>query len=187
MRQASPPTSPAPKLGLAYQIAFIRLTGRAPGQQPFEILEDLVGYVATELNANPRDLDLYARRRERSVQDICEVVASVMAYGCNIGPETMARVTNDVSYKAIRRLADWQFSEDKLHGALADLVNGISRCDAAEVWGHARTSSSDGQRYLFPRKTLKATYSHRHPIRAVTSVGKHASLPRPHRSPGAAR
>ena len=53
------------------------------------------------------------------------------------------------------------FSEDKLRGALADLVNGISRCDAAEVWGHARTSSSDGQRYLFPRKTLKATYSHR--------------------------
>ena len=43
------------QLGLAYQIAFIRLTGRAPGQQPFEILEDLVGYVATELNANPRD------------------------------------------------------------------------------------------------------------------------------------
>ena len=30
------------QLGLAYQIAFIRLTGRAPGQQPFEILEDLV-------------------------------------------------------------------------------------------------------------------------------------------------
>ena len=39
------------------------LTGRAPGQQPFEILEDLVGYVATELNANPRDLDPYARRQ----------------------------------------------------------------------------------------------------------------------------
>ena len=66
-----------------------------------------------------------------------------------------------LSYKAIRRLADWQFSEDKLRGTLADLVNGISRCDAAEVWGHARTSSSDGQRYLFLRKTLKATYSHR--------------------------
>ena len=35
------------QLGLAYQIAFIRLTGRAPGQQPFEILEDLVGYGTT--------------------------------------------------------------------------------------------------------------------------------------------
>ena len=33
--------------GLAYQIAFIRLTGRAPGQQPFEIIEDLVGYGTT--------------------------------------------------------------------------------------------------------------------------------------------
>ena len=32
------------QLGLAYYIAFIRLTGLAPGQQPFEILEDLVGY-----------------------------------------------------------------------------------------------------------------------------------------------
>ena len=51
------------QLGLAYQIAFIRLTGRAPGRQPFEILKDLVGYVATDLNANPRDLDLYARRQ----------------------------------------------------------------------------------------------------------------------------
>ena len=30
------------------KIAFIRLTGRAPGQQPFEILEDLVGYVSCE-------------------------------------------------------------------------------------------------------------------------------------------
>ena len=36
------------QLGLAYQIAFIRLTGRAPGQQPFEILEDLVVYVSCE-------------------------------------------------------------------------------------------------------------------------------------------
>ncbi len=36
------------QLGLAYQIAFIRLTGLAPGQQPFEILEDLVGYVSCE-------------------------------------------------------------------------------------------------------------------------------------------
>ena len=36
------------QLGLAYQIAFIRLTGRAPGQQPFEILEDLVGDVSCE-------------------------------------------------------------------------------------------------------------------------------------------
>ena len=67
------------QLGLAYQIAFIRLTGRAPGQQPFEILEDLVGYVATELNANPRDLDLYARRASQRSRPIWRGSASTLA------------------------------------------------------------------------------------------------------------
>ena len=142
------------------QQALERLTSWMGAHMRSIRLPDLLIEVDNELDWS-RHFIPPSRRRERSVQDICEVVASVMAYGCNIGPETMARVTNDVSYKAIRRLADWQFSEDKLRVALADLVNGISRCDAAEVWGHARTSSSDGQRYLFPRKTLKATYSHR--------------------------
>ena len=67
------------QLGLAYQIAFIRLTGRAPGQQPFEIFEDLVGYVATELNANPRDLDLYARRQPTFSAPIWRGSASTLA------------------------------------------------------------------------------------------------------------
>lgn len=44
---------------------------------------------------------------------------------------------------------------------MADIVNTIVRCDTSETWGQARTSSSDGQRYLFPRKRLKATYNHR--------------------------
>ena len=38
--------------------------GRAPGQQPFEILEALVGYVATELNANPRRIARYDEKHE---------------------------------------------------------------------------------------------------------------------------
>ena len=66
------------QLGLAYQIAFIRLTGRAPGQQPFEILEDLVGYVATELNAkSPRSRSLCAARgssREKQLHALARCV-----------------------------------------------------------------------------------------------------------------
>ena len=53
------------QLGLAYQIAFIRLTGRAPGQQPFEILEDLVGYVPTAFDPGP--LDPVVNRKERTI------------------------------------------------------------------------------------------------------------------------
>ena len=52
------------QLGLAYQIAFIRLTGRAPGQQPFEIL---------------RDLDLYARRASQRSRPIWRGSASTLA------------------------------------------------------------------------------------------------------------
>ena len=70
----------------------------------------------------------------------------------------MARVTNDVSYKAIRRLADWQFSEDKLRGALADLVNGAREdleqrrpalpLSQEDPEGHVQPSPSDSRRHV---------------------------------------
>ena len=83
-------------------------------------------------------------------------------------------MTNDVSYKAIRRLADWQFSEDKLRGALADLVNGISRCDAAEVWGHVALFGlfAEVERDLISERTKEA-------LAAAKAKGK--LLGRPHR------
>ena len=33
--------------------------------------------------------------------------------------------------------------------------------DTTQVWGDGSTSSSDGQRFLFPRRVLRRTYSHR--------------------------
>lgn len=97
----------------------------------------------------------------RTAEGVCQVVATVIAYGCNLGPQTMARLTRGVSYKQIKRVADWQLHEDVLRAALADVVNAISKLDTARVWEEARTSSSDGQRFLFPRKSVKRTYSHR--------------------------
>ena len=84
-----------------------------------------------------------------------------MAYGCNLGPQTMARLTRGVSYKQIKRIADWHLQEEVFRAALADIVNAISKLDTAKVWGQAKTSSSDGQRFLFPRRSVKRTYSHR--------------------------
>ncbi|OZC01482.1 Tn3 family transposase [Rubricoccus marinus] len=98
---------------------------------------------------------------ERSPADVCEAVAAVIAFGCNLGPQTMAELTDGVSYDRIKRLADWRLHGDALRGALASVVNGIAGLDTARVWGEGKTSSSDGQRFLFPRKTLKRTYSHR--------------------------
>ena len=66
-----------------------------------------------------------------------------------------------MSYAQIKRVADWQLHEEALRRALAVVVDAISNLETARVWGEGKTSSSDGQRFLFPRRTLKRTYSHR--------------------------
>lgn len=98
---------------------------------------------------------------ERSAGDVCAAVAAVIAYGCNLGPQTMASLTDGVGYDQIKRVADAHLHGDALRRALADVVNGIAGLDTARVWGEGQMSSSDGQRFLFPRRTLKRTYSHR--------------------------
>ena len=49
------------RLGLAYQIAFSRLTGRFPQQAPFEVYEDLVLFVAQDLGIEPEEIWDYAK------------------------------------------------------------------------------------------------------------------------------
>lgn len=100
-------------------------------------------------------------KADRSPAGVCRAVAAVMAYGCNLGPVGMARQTKGVTYAQIRRIADWHLHEDALRSALAEVTDGIAKLDTAKVWGEGRTSSSDGQRFIFPRKTIKRTYSHR--------------------------
>ena len=41
---------PYTRLGFAYQLAFVRLTNRVPGQRPFEITEDILTYVSVQLD-----------------------------------------------------------------------------------------------------------------------------------------
>ena len=50
----------------------------------------------------------------------CQVVATIMAYGCNPGPETMARLTTDVTYADIQQIADWYLHEEALRAALVE-------------------------------------------------------------------
>ncbi len=101
------------------------------------------------------------RQKKRLVEDVCTVIATIMAYGCNIGPYTMAQLTQGVSYNNIKQVADWYLHEDTLRQALADVVNAIARLDTIRVWGEGKTSSSDGQRFLFPQRVLQRTYSPR--------------------------
>jgi hypothetical protein len=51
------------RLGLAYQMAFLRLTGRFPSQQPVELLPDVLAFVASELGMAPTAIEPYAQRQ----------------------------------------------------------------------------------------------------------------------------
>src|SRR5262249_23245462 len=52
------------RLGLAYQMGFVRLTGRFPAQQPLEMLHDLLVWVAQEVGLDPSAIEAYAPRRQ---------------------------------------------------------------------------------------------------------------------------
>ena len=89
------------------------------------------------------------------------MIATIIAYGCNLGPETMAQLTERVSYEDIQRITDWYLHDEALRAALADIVNAMLALDTTQVWGDGSTASSDGQRFLFPQRVRRRTYSHR--------------------------
>ena len=51
--QIAPVSGAHNRLGLAYQIAFLRLTCRFPSQQPLELLPDVLALIATNLRSPP--------------------------------------------------------------------------------------------------------------------------------------
>src|SRR5439155_5552129 len=51
------------RLGFAYPMAFLRLTGRFPNQQPLELLPDVLAFVASELALAPTVMGAYAQRQ----------------------------------------------------------------------------------------------------------------------------
>ena len=98
---------------------------------------------------------------EREPESVCHILATIMAYGCNVGPFTMAQLTEGITYHQIKRIADWQLSEEAQRQALAQLVNAISSLDVTRHWGEGKTSSSDGQRFRYKQKVLQQTWSPR--------------------------
>jgi TnpA family transposase len=101
------------------------------------------------------------QRGGRDAEDVCTLLAVVLAHGCNIGLHTMAQITQGLAHKQLKRVSDWQMTEEAQRAALAALVHAISRLDTTLHWGEGRTSASDGQRFAMPRKVLQQTYSTR--------------------------
>src|SRR6516164_4092186 len=88
-------------------------------------LPDLLIEVDNQRGFTPNFLTL-AQREERSPEDIYAVLAAVMAHGCNLGVYTMAQLTSDVTYQQLKRIGDWQLTEEAQRSALAELVSAIA-------------------------------------------------------------
>ena len=73
----------------------------------------------------------------------------------------MEKVAPDITYRRLKNVSDWRLVEENQRAALAAIVHGISRLDAAGHWGDGTTSASDGQRFAMPHKVLQRIYSTR--------------------------
>ena len=51
------------RLGFAYQIGFVRLFSRFPAQQPLEVCDELLSFVAMQLNIDATSIEEYAARQ----------------------------------------------------------------------------------------------------------------------------
>ncbi|MBE0524916.1 MAG: Tn3 family transposase [Methanosarcinales archaeon] len=121
-------------------------------------LPDLLIEVDNELKITRHFMSI-SQQENPSVGDICAILATILAHGCNIGPYTMSQITDGVSYNRIKHITDWMLTVEAQRVALAQVVNAISRLDITQAWGVGKTSSSDGQRFAFKRKVLQQTYS----------------------------
>ena len=93
--------------------------------------------------------------------EVCALLAAILAHGCNLGLYTMEKVAPDIAYRRLKYVSDWRLVEENQRAALAAIVHGISRLDAAGHWGDGTTSASDGQRFAMPQRVLQRTYSTR--------------------------
>ena len=73
----------------------------------------------------------------------------------------MEKVAPAIAYRRLKYVSDWRLVEENQRAALAGIVHGISRLDAAGQWGDGTTSASDGHRFAMPHKVLQRTYSTR--------------------------
>jgi len=121
-------------------------------------LPDLLVEVDNELNFTEAFMPLN-KQGLRLVEDVCSIIVTIMAHGCNIGPYTMSRLVQNISYDKIKRITDWQLSDEALRLTLSWVVNAISKLSISKNWGEGKTSSADVHLVSFGEKVLQQTYN----------------------------
>jgi TnpA family transposase len=131
-----------------------------PTKAPTLRLPELRLAVDNDLNGTRHFLPR-GRRDTRTADEVGPVVATSMASGCKLGPETMAPRTTGGSDADMQRLTDGYLHDEALRAALADIVHAMLALDPTQVWGDGSPASRDGQRVLCPQRVLRRTSRHR--------------------------
>lgn len=87
------------------------------------------------------------------------ILAALIALGCNIGPQRMAAASPGIGFREISQITNWYFTEESLKAASVDLVNAAARLPLSRLWGQGDTCSADGMRFYVPLNILAADFS----------------------------
>jgi len=151
---------PTEKLSAAEQVQLDQLKDWLGQHMRWIRLPDLLIEVDNELGFTQHFMSA-SQRQTRSADEVCTILAAIMAQGCNIGLSTMAQLVQGISYRQLKRVNDWQMTEEVQRAVLSQLVGAISTLETSLRWGSGKTSASDGQRFALPRKVLQRSYSPR--------------------------
>lgn len=83
------------------------------------------------------------------------LLAAVLAAGCNLGPAGMAHASG-ISEDTLAWTGTWYLREDTLRAANSRLVDAHHRLPLPQAWGGGTLSSSDGQRFPQRGRSLTA-------------------------------
>lgn len=88
--------------------------------------------------------------------------AGIMGYGCQLGIQLMAQISQGVDENELENTANWYFSNDNLKRANNKVLQFIQTLELPECFRKSPDSlhtSSDGQKYQVPKESLNANYS----------------------------
>ena len=111
---------------------------------------------------------------------VSKKMAVLMAEGMNIGLQNLSYCVQGMSYGDLAGVYDRYFREDTLHQALVAVVNFYHQLPITRSWGDGTASSSDGQIFGVPVKTVYSQYHPESPSRSgralslYTHVSDHA-------------
>ena len=132
------------------------ITSRMPQIDLAEVLADMDQHVGLS------DFFTHAAGQTNRMPALrVHLFAALLAHGCNLGVDRMARISG-LSSEQIQWVSTWYLRHDTLTEANDAIVNFHHAQPVAALWGDGTLSSSDGQRFAVGVQTPVARYQRKY-------------------------